>query len=165
MQLIFENAFDFKLKNSNQKSKTNDEKFNNRNKIKTFVVDKFDEKKPKKYYVVNENLKYYNSKNFHENEKISISFTIFVTIIKTFESRYRRYKKSFLFNNELYRHIRVDCHFQIDDVVKKNFANTLSKLFNVAISFFTLVIVVYSINIIDVIKNFDTKTFNHFVIN
>ena len=46
-------------------------------------------KNKKKYYAINENLKYYNSKNFYENEKTLINFITFVTLIKIFELYYQ----------------------------------------------------------------------------
>ena len=59
------------------------------------------------YHAKNENLKYYDQ-NYYSNDEMLINFISFV-VIMTFQSRYRRCRKTFSFNNVLYRHLREKC--------------------------------------------------------
>ena len=124
MQLTFENASNFKLKNQSQRRLASDNASDNRNefdnrddKIKTFVVDEnnseeekfvkdFHNQKQRNYYIENENLNYYNSNQ--KNETL-VNFIASIMIIKSSLSHCRRCKKTFTFNNELHRHVRADC--------------------------------------------------------
>ena len=127
LQLTFENASNFKLKNQSQRRLANDTKQNNRdefdnrdNKIKTFVVDENNdekkksakdfhyEKKHEDYYIENDNLNYYNS---NQKNKTFVNFIASIIVIKSSLSHCRRCKKTFTFNNELHRHLRIDCSF------------------------------------------------------
>ena len=103
--------------------KLNVEKFENNDnqqrndKVKTYVVNKKNKKKQfeknflefekyKNYYTNDQNLNYYNSNNyFDDNNEISINFIVFV-VIKTFQFQCRCCQKFFLFNNALYKHFR-----------------------------------------------------------
>ena len=134
LQLTFENASNFKLKNQSQRRLTSDTKQNNRNefdnrddKIRTFVVDedndekkKFakdfhNEKKHEDYYIENDNLNYYNS---NQKNKTFVNFIASIVIIKSSLSHCRRCKKTFTFNNELHRHFRIDCNFSFSRKTK-----------------------------------------------
>ena len=126
-QLTFENAFDSKLKNQSSRRQTSEEESNNceefdnqNDKTRVYVVDEDEEKKfaesfrdekdfhekqkHEKYYTTNENLNYYNSKNYQKNE-IFVNFTM----IKSFLSRCRRCRKTFSSNNVLHVHLRIEC--------------------------------------------------------
>ena len=122
-QLIFENAFDSRVKNQFTRRQTSEEEQNNRDKkTRVFVADEEDEEKKsvesfndekefhskqkhEEYYVTNENLKYYNIEN--ENE-IFVNF-ILSSMTKSSLSRCRRCRKTFTFNNTLHAHLRVEC--------------------------------------------------------
>ena len=121
-QFIFENAFDSKAKSQQQRRQSNEIKVNNREKFdnrddktKVFIVEKYDnekkeqienhEKKQNEYYVVNDDLNYYN---FNVKKKTFVNFTLVVIDISF--SRCRRCKNIFQFNNDLHIHLRVDCH-------------------------------------------------------
>jgi hypothetical protein len=132
LQLIFENASNFKFKNQSQRRLTNDTKQNNRNefdnrddKIKIFVIDEknnekkfvknfhnsfaknFFNQKHENYYIENDNLNYYNS---NQKNKIFVNFIASIIMIKSSLFHCRRCKKIFTFNNELHRHFRIDCN-------------------------------------------------------
>ena len=134
LQLIFENASNFKFKNQSQRRLTNDTKQNNRNefdnrdnKIRIFIVDenndekkKFakdfhNEKKHENYYIENDNLNYYN---LNQKNEIFVNFIASIIIIKSSLSHCRRCKKIFTFNNELHRHFRIDCSFNFSKRAK-----------------------------------------------
>ena len=132
MQLIFENELNSKNQTKTKFDfQTNEKKFDNRvNKIKTYVVDEknefefekiFHEKqnqKQKNYHVDDENFTYYES-NDQNNEKI-INFISFI-FATTSKFRCRHCKNFFQFNNNLYRHFRVNCSTLIKIDIKKTF--------------------------------------------
>ena len=125
LQLTFENASNFKLKNQSQRRLANDNASNNRNefnnrddKTRTFVVDENNNEKKKSvkdfhnqeqrdYYIENENLNYYNS---NQKNETFVNFIASIMIVKSSLFYCRRCKKTFTFNNELHRHVRVDCN-------------------------------------------------------
>ena len=128
LQLIFENASNFKFKNQSQRRLASDTKQDNRNefdnrddKSRAFVVDENNSEKEKivkdfhnssakekheNYYTENDNLNYYNS---NQKNEIFVNFIASIVVTKSSLSHCRRCKKIFTFNNELHRHFRADC--------------------------------------------------------
>ena len=155
LQLIFENASDFKLKNQSQRRLANDTKQDNRDefdnrddKIKTFVVDEnnsekkkivkdfhnsFAKRKHENYYIENDNLNYYNS---NQKNEILVNFIASIVVIKSSLSHCRRCKKIFTFNNELHRHLRVDCNLILSE--KSKFFNDVEIYFVKNVNSFTI---------------------------
>ena len=86
---------------------------------------------------------------------------IFSIVIKISKFQYRRCKKIFLFNNELYHHFRVDCNFKIAiSIFSKK-----SKFFNDIEIYFVKNVIFFTIDITKKINNFnqfDTITFDKF---
>ena len=148
LQLIFENASNFKFKNQSQRRLTNDTKQNNRNefdnrddKIKIFVVDEkmksakdfHNEKKHENYYIENDNLNYYNS---NQKNETFVNFIAIIIVIKSSLFYCRRCKKTFTFNNELHRHLRINCNFNSSK--KAKFLNNVEIYFVKNFNSFTI---------------------------
>ena len=123
LRLTIENASNSKNQNT---SKQNVEKFENNDdnqqrndKVKTYVADEKNEKKliekvffqqnekHDDYHAKNENLNYYDQKYYFDDEML-INFISFV-VVNAFQSRCRRCRKIFSFNNVLHRHLREKC--------------------------------------------------------
>ena len=128
------NASNFKLKNQSQRRLASDTEQDNRDefdncddKIKTFVVDEDNDEKKKSakdfhneeehenYYIENDNLNYYNS---NQKNETFVNFIASIIVIKSSLSHCRRCKKTFTFNNELHRHFRIDCNFNLSRETK-----------------------------------------------
>ena len=121
--LTVENASNSKNQNTSkqnvEKFKNNDDNQQRNDKIKTYVVDEKNEKKliekfffqqnekHDDYHAKNENLNYYDQKYYFDDEML-INFISFV-VINAFQSRCRRCRKTFSFNNVLHRHLREKC--------------------------------------------------------
>ena len=151
LQLTFENASNFKLKNQLQRRLTNDteqdnrDEFDNRDdKTKIFVVDQnnnekkksmknFHNEKHENYYIENENLNYYNS---NQKNEIFVNFIASIVVIKSSLFHCRRCKKIFTFNNELHRHFRVDCNLIFSK--KSKFFNDVEIYFVKNVNSFTI---------------------------
>ena len=151
LQLIFENASDFKFKNQSQRRLANDTKQNNRNefdnrddKIRIFVVDEnnsekekfakdFHNQKHENYYTENDNLNYYNS---NQKNEIFVNFIASIVVIKSSLSHCRRCKKIFTFNNELHRHLRADCSLILSE--KSKFFSDVEVYFVKNVNSFTI---------------------------
>ena len=67
----------------------------------------FHNQKQRNYYIENENLNYYNS---NQKNETFVNFIASIMIVKSSLFHCRRCRKTFTFNNELYRHVRVDCN-------------------------------------------------------
>ena len=132
--MTFENASDFKLKNQSQRRLASDteqdnrDEFDNRDdKIRAFVVDEDNDEKKKSakdfhneeehedYYTENDNLNYYNS---NQKNETFVNFIASIVMIKSSLSHCRRCRKTFTFNNELHRHLRVDCNLTFSEKSK-----------------------------------------------
>ena len=155
--------------------KTNEKKFDNHDKTKIFVVDKFEEKKSfaknfynknmsnqSSYYMTNENLNYYELKN---HDEIVVNFIAFV-VIKSSTSRCQYYRKIFSFNNNFHRYIRFDCFVFIEKFVDKSILSNNIIAFCSSIDFiahvlkFAIYFAKVNISFIDVTKKFiDAKFF------
>ena len=123
MRLIVENASNSRNQNTSkqniEKFKNNDDNQQRDDKTKTYVVDEKNEKKLTEkiffqqnekhddYHAKNENINYYDQ-NYYSNDEMSINFISFV-VITTFQSRCRRCRKTFSFNNALHKHLREKC--------------------------------------------------------
>ena len=110
--------------------------------------------------MTNENLNYYESKNYNE---IVVNFITSI-VIKTFYCRY--YRKTFSFHNNFYRYIRFNYFAFIDEFVAKSISQNELTIFYSSIDFIVHVVkfVVYvakiNISFIDVTKKFvDTTKF------
>ena len=108
-------------------------------------------------------MKYYNiqKNNYNDNEKnIFVNFIV----VNKFLSRCRRCRKTFSFNNDLHRHIRIDCEelsAHISEINDKQFA--AAQIYSIKTFFINVtsesVISTFSIirSIVDSSSNIDTK--------
>ena len=178
--LIDENEFDSQ---KNQKFSTNAERSSNvyrdyngnksRFKKRAYVVNENEKKNINEiekifhkvddnvYY--NENLKYYYSNNYNENEKPKSSTIHFVALSST-TFVYRQYNKQFAFNNQLHLYLRINCFciqksFVDVNNIKKSFANTflITLLITLLIALLNAFVYFTKLSSIDVTKIFNNK--------
>ena len=135
LQLIFENESDSKNQARTKfDSQISEEKFDNRvDKIRTYVVDEKNEfenqfheesnQEQENYHVDDENFTYYESDN--QNDEKTVNFISFV-FATTSEFRCRHCKNFFSFNNNLHRHLRVNCSTLVKISTKKTFTTVSS---------------------------------------